>query len=419
MSFLPLLLFLVDAVSARPTLFKATGEVVKDEYFVALHSNLGPRDLVFHLKELQEAFNLESPKSKFEPYLNLAKFGFPSYSVSALSADGLKRLLQHDQVRFIEPVGFANASSNQPLCSQNPTSSSSVQNNAAWGLARTTTRSKLDENKNNWKYYYNSDKLGEGVNAYVLDTGIYCGHNDFTSKAKGTCTCGYVAPNVEGIGSCTSEKGGYSDGNGHGTHVASTIAGQVYGIAKAANVVAVKVLNKDGLGSWSGVMNGVNWVSGKGGPAVACLSLGGLYSNSVNEGINALVRSGTQAFIASGNNFADACAYSPASASLPVVVGATTNKDQRASYSNYGSCVDIMAPGNQIDAASIKSSTAVEAMSGTSMAAPHVAGVACKMLSMDPSMSGSQVKQALLDSATQGVCSNLYGSPDLLLYGLC
>lgn len=418
MLFLTVLSLAIPVLFAKPSFLKTNQDVVKDEYIVTLHTHLGPADLGVHLKELQKVLNARSPDASFQPYMSLAEIGFPSYTVSALSGPGLDYLLQHNDVRSVEPVGYVNATSDggDAMCSQSPTSSMKAQNNAVWGLARTTSRSNPGRSA---PYYYNEDALGKGINAYILDTGVYCGHQDFTSKSEGTCKCGYVANGIQGIGSCTSEKGGYSDGNGHGTHVASTVAGQIYGIAKSANVIAVKVLNTDGLGTWSGVLGGVNYVVSKGGPGVACLSLGGGYSYSVNEALNACVSSGVQAFIASGNNFANACNFSPASATLPVTVGATNAKDQRSSYSNYGDCVDIMAPGTSIDAAGIKNAWDVSTLSGTSMAAPHVAGVAAKMLSMNSGITTANVKEHLLASATQGKLSNLNGSPDLLLYGLC
>eukprot|EP00808_Paulinella_micropora_P018664 g1077.t1 len=320
----------------------------------------------------------------------------------------------------------------QNYCRSTSVSGMGQQNSAVWGLARTTSVNRLDGN--NYKYYYQSGKLGAGVNAFVVDTGIACSNRDFTTKSAGWCRCGFVGGNSWGsTGTCTTD----TDGNGHGTHVASTIAGQEFGVAKEANLIAVKVLNADGSGTVTGVIQGLNWVASQGsnvpGHKIACMSLGGNLHTAFNQAVNSLAAAGVAVVVAAGNANSNSCNFSPASASFSagggvvgvLSVGATTREDQRASYSNYGSCVDIFGPGTAIQAAWIGSSDAVRFSSGTSMATPHVVGVMAKIASMAArsgrTLSVEQMYRELLNSALSGKIdwNTLAGSPNLLAYALC
>lgn len=209
-----------------------------------------------------------------------------------------------------------------------------------------------------------------------------------------------------------------TDCNGHGTHVAGTVGGSTYGVAKQVRLIAVKVLNCSGSGSTTSVVNGVNWVTANAvKPAVANMSLGGGASSAIDNAVANSINSGVSYAVAAGNSSANACNYSPARTPAAITVGSTTSSDARSSFSNYGSCVDVFAPGSSILSAWRTSDTASNTISGTSMASPHVAGAAALVLSANPSWSPSQVSSYLTSNATTGKVTNPgSGSPNRLLF---
>jgi subtilisin family serine protease len=243
------------------------------------------------------------------------------------------------------------------------------------------------------------------VRAYIIDTGIRTTHNEFGGRA--TFGANYA-------------NGQDEDCNGHGTHVAGTVGGSRYGVAKGVTLIAVKVLNCAGSGTTTGVINGINYVAGvQIYPAVANMSLGGGASQSLDDAVNKAVFLGVTFAVAAGNSGANACNYSPARAANAITVGATTSTDARASYSNYGGCVDIFAPGSSITSAWKNSNTATKTISGTSMASPHVAGVAVLYLEANPGATAGAVSTALINGATDKKVTNAgSGSPTKLLYSL-
>ncbi len=275
-----------------------------------------------------------------------------------------------------------------------------TQANATWGLDR------IDQVglPLNTQYVYNA--TGTGVTAYIIDTGILRTHVEFGSRV--------------GVGySAVKDRYKTSDCNGHGTHVAGTVGGTTYGVAKGVTLIPVRVLNCRGSGTTSGVIAGINWVienHAANVPAVANMSLGGGASSSLDAAVANAVADGVTFVVAAGNSNADACAYSPARAPSAITVGATTSTDARASYSNYGSCLDIFAPGTAITSAWYTSTTATNTISGTSMAAPHVAGVAALLLETDTAATPATITSRLLAQATPGKVTNPgVGSPNLLL----
>ena len=248
---------------------------------------------------------------------------------------------------------------------------------------------------------------GAGVTAYVIDTGVYATHSEFTGRVA----AGYSA---------ISDGRGSQDCHGHGTHVAGTVAGANYGFAVEANIVPVRVLDCYGGGSTAGVVAGINWMIDNhvaGAPAVANMSLGGSYDLAINDAVTRAVADGITMIVAAGNESTDACTKSPASAPAAITVGATGITDSRAYYSNVGACVDIFAPGSSITSAGLSSTSATALMSGTSMAAPHVAGVAALMLGNARSLTPAQVGAQLGADATVGVVTGVDSSTvNALLY---
>jgi subtilisin family serine protease len=250
-------------------------------------------------------------------------------------------------------------------------------------------------------YHYTS--AGAGVNAYVIDTGIYTGHTDFGGRAK-------VAYDALG--------GDGQDCNGHGTHVAGIIGSKTYGVAKRVNLWAVRTLDCDGSAPYSTVIDAVNWVRlNANKPAVANLSLGGPKSDAVNTALTNLSKSGVFVTVAAGNDGKNACNYTPASAGWVQAVGATDSGDFHTSWSNYGGCVDIQAPGSNVWSTYIGSSTASKALSGTSMASPYVAGVAALYKAAKGDASFPTIQSWLNTNATASKIKSLpSGTPNRLLY---
>jgi subtilisin family serine protease len=244
-----------------------------------------------------------------------------------------------------------------------------------------------------------------GVTAYVLDTGIRLTHQEFGGRA----TNGYDFVDKDNVA---------QDCNGHGTHVAGTIGGATWGVAKDVKLVGVRVLGCSGSGSYSNIIAGVDWVTKHAhGPSVANLSLGGSISKALDDAVNRSIAAGVTYVVAAGNDNRDACRQSPADAPAAITVGATDDKDKRASFSNYGTCLDLFAPGVRIESASNKSNTATMLMSGTSMASPHTAGAAALVLGAHPAWTPAQVRDELVARATPGAVGSAgKGSPAKLLY---
>jgi subtilisin family serine protease len=275
-----------------------------------------------------------------------------------------------------------------------------TQTGATWGLDR------IDQRDRPLNGSYTYAKTGAGVYSYILDTGILPGHVDF----GGRVVSGFTA---------ITDGNGSSDCNGHGTHVAGTVGGTTYGVAKQTTLVPVRVLGCTGSGTNSGVIAGVDWVAANHvKPAVANMSLGGGASSALDAAVANAVSRGVTFVVAAGNSNANACNYSPARAASAITVGATTNTDARASYSNFGSCLDIFAPGSSITSAWWTSNTATSTISGTSMASPHVAGVAALIVEgTGSSMTPAQVTDAIIAAASTGkVTSAGTGSPNRLLF---
>ncbi|MFI5666971.1 S8 family peptidase [Streptomyces sp. NPDC051704] len=268
---------------------------------------------------------------------------------------------------------------------------------SSWGLDR------IDQKELPLDNSFTTEGNGAGVTAYILDTGIDYAHDEFGGRA----TFGYDAIGDGRLG---------ADCQGHGTHVAGTVGGKTYGVARKASLVSVRVLGCDGMGTWSGIIAGMDWVAKNAKqPAVMNGSLGGDLSKAVNDAADAVTAAGVLPVVAAGNSAKDACGVSPASASLVVTVAATNQYDEETSFSNWGRCVTLYAPGQAIVSAKLGGGSV--ALDGTSMAAPHVAGVAVLYKQAHPTAAPEEVAEYLEQESTKDVLKSLSpASPNKLLY---
>ncbi|MBA2525230.1 MAG: S8 family peptidase [Pyrinomonadaceae bacterium] len=353
---------------------------IPDQYIVVLKDTIADVDL----EAARLAQNYFGDRSDGHTYRRALK----GFSVR-MSERQAAKLAADPRVEFVEEDSEVEASV--------------TQTGATWGLDRIDQRNlPLDGN-----YTYNF--TGAGITAYIIDTGIRAAHTQF----GGRVISGFTAIN---------DGQGTNDCNGHGTHVAGTVGSSTYGVAKNVSLVAVRVLDCNGSGTNSGVIAGVDWVTSNhtaGTPAVANMSLGGGASSALDTAVNNSINDGVTYAIAAGNSNANACNTSPARVANAITVGSTTNTDARSSFSNFGTCLDIFAPGSSITSTWSTSDTATNTISGTSMASPHVAGVAALYLASDPGASPATVAAAIINSATLNKVTNPgTGSPNRLLYSL-
>jgi subtilisin family serine protease len=370
----------VAAPTAARAVTAAATAAIPDEFIVVFRPDVTDvPDLAQQLASAQGA------SIRFV-YQNALK-GFAA-QMSQAGADALAR---NPLVSYVEQDQVVNAIATETLAGGSP-----------WGIDRIDAHSGLDS-------AYNYSLTGAGVTAYIIDTGILTAHTEFGGRASG----GYTA---------ISDGNGTNDCNGHGTHVSGTVGGSTYGVAKSVSLVAVRVLDCSGSGTVSGVIAGIDWVTAHHAtPAVANMSLGGGASSSLDDAVRNSITSGVSYAIAAGNgNMAgiaqDACNYSPARVTEAMTIGATDRTDTKASWSNYGSCVDWFAPGVGIKSAWNTSTTATNTISGTSMATPHTTGVAALYLQANPSATPSQVRDALFNATTKSIVINSSTANNHLLY---
>jgi len=321
-----------------------------------------------------------------------------------LDADPMVLSVRTDRTAFTVPASIAaqlevadvEAISDPPVrITATPITQSPVP---SWGLDR------IDAENDPLDGRYRFVSTGAGVRVYVIDTGVRSDHADLAGRV------------ISGW-SAIADGRGTEDCNGHGTHVAGTVAGTSFGVAKDARIVAVRVLDCNGAGFASSVVSGISWIIANhpGGPGVINLSLGGPANSAIDRAVADATARGLTVVAAAGNEGGDACAVSPARASSAVTIGATTSRDARASYSNFGPCVDMFAPGSGITSAWHTGAGASATLSGTSMAAPHVAGIAARLLQVDPGAGPSRITALLTGSAQSGVVGDDGGSMNLLL----
>jgi subtilisin family serine protease len=318
-----------------------------------------------------------------------------------LSADQVKALRADPRVAYVEPDAAVQLFT--------------LQTGATWGIDR------IDQRDTPLSTTFTYVAQGVGVTAYILDTGIRKAHVQFAGRAD------YI-PNGRGGDFVGDGRVNAEDCQGHGTHVAGTIGSTTYGVAKLVTLRSGRVVNCSGGGNASMVIAGMDWIAANGTkPAVVNMSLGYGNVQSVRDAATRLVAAGYTVVVAAGNGSAffgtpqDACAQAPGGAATVITVGATTSSDAESSFSNYGACVDILAPGSSILSTTHTSNTATTTLSGTSMASPHVAGVAALYLSLNPAATPAQVTSALkangtLNTITLHSRSRTYGTPNLFLF---
>jgi serine protease len=361
--------------------FRKNPNKIENSYIVVLDNDVVGEQGIFSIAPYIASELAGTHKGKLKHIYQYALNGF---AVEMSEADA-QRLSEDFRVKFVEEDGVMTADV--------------TQSNPPWGLDR------IDQRNRPLSATYTYNWTGSGVRAYIIDTGIRTAHTQFGGRASNV---------FDAFG------GSGADCNGHGTHVAGTVGGSTYGVAKSALLRGVRVLNCNGSGSTSGVISGVDWVRlNHIAPAVANMSLGGGISSALDTAVNNLHNANVTIAVAAGNSNANACNSSPARAANAITVGSTTTTDARSSFSNFGTCLDIFAPGSGILSAWFSSNTATATLSGTSMASPHVAGAAALYKQANPSASSTTIRNALVNNATTNVVTNAgTGSPNRLLYTL-
>ncbi|MDO7395815.1 S8 family peptidase [Acinetobacter baumannii] len=352
--------------------------IIKNQYIVILNKDAGPS------KDFAQNIAKQHAGKVLQSYDTILK-GFAIYLPDTAGAAFIEAMKKNPHVLSVESDTIVNIDA-------------TTQSNPDWGLDR------IDQKALPLNSTYSYLQTGSGTTAYIVDTGILSSHQEFSGRVLS----GYTA---------ISDGNGTTDCNGHGTHVAGTVGGTTYGVAKNVNLVPIRILGCDGSGASSNVIAGLDWILKNGKkPAVVNMSLGGATSSSLDSAVENLYNNGYVMVVAAGNSNTDACTSSPARVSKAITVAATDNTDTRASYSNYGSCVDIFAPGSQINSSWIGNNTATKILNGTSMATPHVAGVVAEMLQSTPTASPQTISTNLLNQASSNVVKNPSGSPNRLLY---
>ncbi|OBT71767.1 hypothetical protein VF21_09409 [Pseudogymnoascus sp. 05NY08] len=382
--FLPLIA--AAPVEAQNAKIRSPGAqaIIPDSYIVVFNKGANDADIESEFASVSRILSKRSSAHKGVGH-KYSITGFKGYQIETDTAS-IGEIAASPLVAWIEKDGKVQANALE------------TRSGATWGLGRISHKAAGSNS-----YVYDSS-AGSGSTVYVVDTGIYIEHSEFEGRAKWGAN--YISGSPD------------TDENGHGTHCAGTVAGASYGVASKANLVAVKVLDRDGSGSNSGVIAGINYVGQNGGDgkSVLSMSLGGSYSAALNSAVESTISNGVTVVVAAGNDGADASNYSPASAKNAITVGAIDNTDARAGFSNYGSVLDVFAPGVDVKSAWIGSKSASNTISGTSMATPHVAGLAAYLIGLGGLSSPSAVAAKIASIGIQGSVTDPKGSVNLIAY---
>jgi subtilisin family serine protease len=350
-------------------------DIVPNKFFLRLESESRTS---FAAKVMQIRYELdEDNRSSTGKGEFISEYEFVNTVSVNLDSEAYNSMLMNPEVEEIIPVTrkFANE----------------VQQDATWGQSRTSSKNKVRSKP--YTFTYDEKHSGDGVNVYVIDTGVNIKHDDFQGRAI--------------WGTVTIEGATKDDKNGHGTHCAGTIAGYKYGIAKKAKIIAIKVLDDAGEGDDDTVLKGIDYVhkhvsKNKIKTFVVSMSLGGPFSAIINEAVDKLYHAGGVVVVAAGNDDQDACKFSPSSVNNAIVVGSIDEDNKKSSFSNWGKCVKILAPGGEVLSSWIGSKNATMVLSGTSMATPHVAGVAAGLICGNKSMKNKYIIDMINKLAVAG-----------------
>ncbi|KFY93285.1 hypothetical protein V500_03797 [Pseudogymnoascus sp. VKM F-4518 (FW-2643)] len=382
--FLPLIVA-APAVEAAHAKIRSPGtqDIIPDSYIVVFNKGVNDADIESEFASVSRILSKRSSGHKGVGHkYNIT--GFKGYQINTDTAS-IGEIASSPLVAWVEKDGKVHANALE------------TRDGATWGLGRISHKA---AGSNSYVY---DGTAGEGSTVYVVDTGIYIEHEEFEGRAT------WGKNFIEG-----SED---TDENGHGTHCAGTIAGASYGVASKAKLVAVKVLDAEGSGSNSGVIGGIDFVGQTGdSKSVLSMSLGGSFSAALNSAVESTIAAGVTVVVAAGNDGADAANYSPASAKNAITVGATDNADNRADFSNFGAVLDVFAPGVDVKSAWIGSKSASNTISGTSMATPHVAGLAAYLIGLGGLSSPADVVAKITSIATKDVVQDPKGSVNLVAY---
>eukprot|EP00039_Didymoeca_costata_P026942 m.17041 g.17041 ORF g.17041 m.17041 type:complete len:416 (-) comp5882_c0_seq1:49-1296(-) len=407
-------LALVASASAVAPLLKGDGSAPENDWVVVFHPTSVQADRDAHMTKLRTALDGSSIITReysFNTFFGYAGTFSPDMVEMIRADDRVVKYVEADQVMKANPhlpseehVKLHKVPETKQNVSQG---ACEIEKEATWGIVRTNNRPLNIDG-----LFHHNTNSGQGVSAYVVDTGIYLDHTEFEGRA------------VWGIDTVNGAASPKTDENGHGTHVAGTIGANKYGIARASTLVAVQVLSKSGSGSTQGVIEGVQFVckdhETKKNKCVANMSLGGGQSQSMNDAVAAAIQCGCQFAVAAGNDAWNACNYSPASEAAAVTVASSTDEDKQSVFSNHGVCVDLYAPGTAITSTWIGSPYAINTISGTSMASPHVAGIMAVELGRQPTLTPVALKTELLRDATDGVLLDpSFNTPNKLAYQTC
>ncbi|ATZ54237.1 Bcser1 [Botrytis cinerea B05.10] len=358
-------------------------DIVADSYIVVYNTDITPEVTASHVDFVNAIVSKRD--NAVSVGANYKIHDFAGYQISADEAT-IVEIANKPEVAYIEKDQKVYASA------------LTTQSGSTWGLGRISHRA-----KGTTSYIYDTT-AGSGVTVYVVDTGVYAAHSQFGGRAS--------------MGANFVSGSANTDENGHGTHCAGTIGGSTYGVAKAAKIVGVKVLDASGSGTNSGVISGIQWVATNGGAkSVLSMSLGGSYSAAVNSAVTSTVAAGVTVVVAAGNDNTNAANTSPASTPNAITVGAIDSNDARASFSNYGAVLDVFAPGVNVLSSWIGSTSATNTISGTSMATPHVAGLAAYLIALEGLSTPAAVVARIKALATANlITSPGSGSPNLIAY---